>query len=133
MHRTSKSDWWCVSKDTIGIATLVSGFSWNVFGYIAAPAHCQLLRSRSRELQSPQELLNSYTAFVPLEMASWTRFWRWPFRFNSLPLCIDRWLIPLPTGWKLSFGVWVRFTVDPPGVPPTITSVCLIRFILRSD
>ncbi|KAI4909539.1 hypothetical protein J4E90_008236 [Alternaria incomplexa] len=42
--------------------------------------------------------------------------------FNSLPLCIDKWLIPLPTGWKLSFGVWVRFTVDPPGVPPTVAS-----------
>ena len=33
---------------------------------------------------------------------------------------MDKWLLSLPAGWKISFGVWIRYTVDSPGAPPSM-------------
>jgi hypothetical protein len=42
-------------------------------------------------------------------------FWRifqTSWAFARLPFDIDKWLTSLPQGWRLSFGFWMRVTVD---------------------
>ncbi|KAF2676235.1 HET-domain-containing protein [Lentithecium fluviatile CBS 122367] len=52
-------------------------------------------------------------------MVYFSNFWQKAFRFKFLPFQLDRWLFSLPTGWKISFGIWARYTVDGPGLPPS--------------
>ncbi|KAF2662627.1 HET-domain-containing protein [Lophiostoma macrostomum CBS 122681] len=47
-------------------------------------------------------------------MVYFTRLWKNLFSFQSLPFRIDRWLISLPKGWKVSFGFWGRPTLYSP-------------------
>jgi len=58
-------------------------------------------------------------------MVYFTSLWRQAFRFDSLPFRLDSWLFGLPKGWKISFGMWVKYTVDSPGQPPSTFSVRL--------
>ncbi|KAH8722585.1 heterokaryon incompatibility protein-domain-containing protein [Phaeosphaeriaceae sp. PMI808] len=52
-------------------------------------------------------------------MVYFTRFRQNVFNIKSLPFQLDKWLFALPKGWKISFGLWTKYTVDSPGQPPS--------------
>jgi hypothetical protein len=55
-------------------------------------------------------------------MVYFSQLWSKVFSFESLPFGLDRWLISelsLPIGGSFSFGLWMRYTVDHPGLPPS--------------
>ncbi|GAB1309910.1 hypothetical protein MFIFM68171_00120 [Madurella fahalii] len=48
----------------------------------------------------------------------WRSYYR-AIHFRSLPFGIDRWILGLSQGWKITFGFYAKFTNDDPGLPPT--------------
>jgi hypothetical protein len=51
------------------------------------------------------------------------QFWNWQTGFKIFPFNFDCWLFSTPKGWSVSFGFFLKFTVDTPGGPPSSYSV----------
>lgn len=54
-----------------------------------------------------------------------SHYWQQAFRFKHLPLQFDRWLLPLPEGWKISSEFWIKYIVDNSRLPSLTFSVSL--------
>ena len=122
MHIPRRFDWRYERQNAMKWLCLLQP-SAEVHKHSTAPSLPATCNSKNQLTFCEEQSTGFIPSFAPSKMSYRTRSWVWASSLSSLPFRLDKLLFWLPSNWNLSFGFWLRYTIDGPGAPPSMTTV----------